>query len=185
MFKILVAEDDFGYRTYLETILKREGYTPIMAKNGEEALDLLGEHEFCLAILDLMMPKLDGYQLLEKLRQWKKELPVLIVSAKHLPADKRKAFLLGTDDYVIKPVDEEELLLRIKALLRRAKIESEHKIQIGKAVLDYKAFSLTYGETPIFLTKKEFLLLYKLLSSPGIAFSRYQLLDDVWGYDNE
>jgi DNA-binding response OmpR family regulator len=128
---------------------------------------------------------MDGYEFTKILRETNDSLPILMVSAKQLPADKRKGFLVGTDDYITKPVDEEEMLLRIKALLRRAKIVNEHKIQIGEVVLDYDSLTVTKKDQVMELPQKEFLLLYKLLSYPGKIFTRIQLMDEIWGASSE
>lgn len=184
MFSILVAEDNPTYGKYLITLLKREHYSAALAYNGIEALELLNKRKFSLLVLDIMMPGLDGYETLSRLREVS-DMPVLVVSAKDLPEDKRKAFLRGTDDYLVKPIDEGEFLLRIKALLRRAKIESEKRIKIGEAVLDYPSLSFTYQGREIPLAKKEFLLLYKLLSNLDVAFTRDQLLEEIWGFSAE
>lgn len=184
MFNILVTEDNPTYGAYLIRLLKRENYNASLAFNGEEALTLLNKRKFSLVVLDLMMPKMDGYETLSHIRE-KSDVPVLIVSAKDLPDDKKKAFLRGTDDYLVKPIDEDEFLLRIKALLRRAKIESDKYLEIGSLVLDYKSFSVKNNGQEVPLTRKEFLLLYKLLSNPDTAFTRLELLEEIWGYDAE
>ena len=132
-----------------------------------------------------MMPKMDGYELTRSLREANNSLPILMISAKQLPADKHKGFIVGTDDYITKPIDDEEMLYRIKALLRRAKIVSERKIQIGSVILDYDSFTVTKGNEVHQLPQKEFLLLYKLLSYPGKIFTRIQLMDEIWGASSE
>lgn len=185
MFHILVVDDDKNTRTLLKAVLEGEHYTVFTAGNGEEALDVLDREHIDLVVLDIMMPKMDGYQFTSTLRENQNNLPILMVSAKQLPADKKKGFLVGTDDYITKPIDEEEMLLRIKALLRRAKIVSEHKIVVGDVVLDYDSFTVTKkGETQE-LPQKEFLLLYKLLSYPGKIFTRIQLMDEIWGTESD
>ncbi|MPN03035.1 Heme response regulator HssR [bioreactor metagenome] len=138
-----------------------------------------------LVVLDIMMPKMDGYEFTKTLRNVKNDLPILMVSAKQLPADRKQGFLVGTDDFMTKPVDEEEMLLRIKALLRRAKIACEHKIEIGDVTLDYDALSVTKGDEVQILPQKEFQLLYKLLSDPGRIFTRIQLMDEIWGAESD
>jgi DNA-binding response OmpR family regulator len=185
MFHILVADDDKHTRMLMEAILKAENYTVYTAANGEEALDIVEREHIDLVVLDIMMPKMDGYEFTKLLRENDNNLPILMVSAKQLPEDKRKGFLVGTDDYMTKPIDEEEMLLRIKALLRRAKIVSEKKIQIGDVTLDYDSFTVTRGEETQVLPQKEFLLLYKLLSYPGHIFTRIQLMDEIWGTESE
>lgn len=183
MFHILVADDDKNTRLFLRAVLEGAGYTVRAVKDGEEALAAMESEHFDLAVLDIMMPRMDGYELTRLLRESNNNLPILMVSAKQLPADKHKGFLVGTDDYITKPIDDEEMLYRIKALLRRAKIASERRIVIGGVVLDYDAFTVSRpGETQT-LPQKEFLLLYKLLSYPGKIFTRIQLMDEIWGAD--
>lgn len=143
MFHILVVDDDKNTRRLIEAVLSRENYTVTTAENGEQALQRLDEQHIDLIVLDIMMPKIDGYELTRQLRAAGNELPILMVSAKQLPADRHRGFLVGTDDYVTKPIDEQELLLRIKALLRRARIASERRIVIGDVVLDYDALTVT------------------------------------------
>jgi len=132
-----------------------------------------------------MMPRMDGYAFTKTLREGNSSLPVLMVSAKQEPADRKMGFIVGTDDYMTKPVDEEEMLLRIKALLRRAKIVTEQKIELGEVVLEYNSYTVRRGDEVMVLPQKEFLLLYKLLSYPGTVFTRIQLMDEIWGMDNE
>lgn len=185
MFRILVADDDKNTRRLLQAVLESENYTVFPAANGEEALQIMGKEHIDLVVLDVMMPKMDGYEFTKTLRAAQSELPILMVSAKQLPEDKKRGFLVGTDDYMTKPIDEEELLLRIRALLRRAKIASERKIVVGDVVLDYDALTVTRGGETMELPQKEFLLLYKLLSYPGKIFTRIQLMDEIWGADSE
>lgn len=185
MFQILVADDDKNTRLLLKAVLEAENYSVVTAENGEEALEAMDRHHIDLVVLDVMMPKMDGYEFTKTLRQSNNNLPILMVSAKQLPADKKKGFLVGTDDYMTKPIDEEELLLRIKALLRRAKIASEHKIEVGDVVLDYDSLTVSRPGEVQELPQKEFLLLYKLLSYPGKIFTRIQLMDEIWGADSE
>ncbi len=185
MFRILVADDDKHTRMLMEAILKEENYTVFTAENGEDALSVIDKEHIDLVVLDIMMPKMDGYEFTKILRENNNNLPILMVSAKQLPADKRKGFLVGTDDYITKPVDEEEMLLRIKALLRRAQIVNEKKIIIGDVTLDYDSFSVTKNDEVQVLPQKEFLLLYKLLSYPGHIFTRIQLMDEIWGTESD
>ena len=180
MFHILVADDDKHTRKLIEAVL-----TVYTAENGEEALEVIDREYIDLIVLDIMMPKMNGYELTKLLRESNSDLPILMVSAKQLPTDRHKAFLVGTDDYITKPIDEEEMLLRIKALLRRAKIVSERKIVIGDVTLDYDNLSVTKGGETQVLPQKEFLLLYKLLSYPGKIFTRIQLMDEIWGTQSE
>lgn len=185
MFRILVAEDDASTRMLFKAVLENENYTVFTAENGEAALEVMDREHIDLVVLDIMMPKLDGYEFTKILRETNDTLPVLMVSAKQLPADKHKGFLVGTDDYMTKPIDEEEMLFRIKALLRRAKIASERKIVVGDVTLDYDSFTVTGHGSVQELPQKEFLLLYKLLSYPGKIFTRIQLMDEIWGADSD
>lgn len=181
MFNILVVDDDKNTRRFFKAVLERDHYHVYTAENGEQALEVLDQEHIDLVILDIMMPKMDGYEFTKTLRESKNTLPILMVSAKQLPQDKRKGFLVGTDDYMTKPVDEVEMLLRVKALLRRAKIVNERRIEIGDVVLDYDALTVTRGKQIIELPQKEFMLLYELLSYPGKIFTRIQLMDEIWG----
>ena len=185
MFHILVADDDKHTRMLLRAVLESENYTVSTAGNGEQALELLDREHIDLVILDVMMPEMDGYEFTRIVRQTDSTLPMLMVTAKHLPEDEKKGFLVGTDDYITKPIDEEKLLLRIKALLRRARIVSEQRIVIGEVILDYNSFTVTRGDEVQVLPQKEFMLLYKLLSYPGQIFTRIQLMDEIWGTDSE
>ena len=185
MFHILVADDDKNTRLLLKAVLENAGYTVSTVTNGLEALESLDKEHVDLVVLDIMMPKMDGYEFTKTIRESKNNLPILMVSAKQLPQDKHKGFIVGTDDYITKPIDEEEMLYRIKALLRRAKIASEHKITIGEVVVDYDSLTVTKGDMVQELPQKEFLLLYKLLSYPGKIFTRIQLMDEIWGADCE
>ncbi len=185
MFHILVVDDDKHTRLLFRTVLESENYTVFTAENGVRALDVMEAEHIDLVVLDIMMPELDGYEFTRLLRESNNTLPVLMVSAKQLPSDKKKGFLAGTDDYMTKPVDEDEFLLRIKALLRRAKIASERKIEIGSVILDYDSFTVTRNGESQLLPQKEFLLLYKLLSYPGKIFTRIQLMDEIWGTETE
>lgn len=185
MFHILVADDDKHTRMLLRAVLESENYTVSTAENGEQALELLDREHIDLVILDVMMPEMDGYEFTRIVRQTDSTLPILMVTAKHLPEDEKKGFLVGTDDYITKPIDEEKLLLRIKALLRRARIVSEQRLVIGEVILDYNSFTVTRGDEVQVLPQKEFMLLYKLLSYPGQIFTRIQLMDEIWGTDSE
>jgi DNA-binding response OmpR family regulator len=165
-------------------VLRRAGYTVFLAENGVRALEVMDKEHIDLVVLDIMMPKMDGYELTRTLREFNPTLPILMVSAKQLPSDKHKGFMVGTDDYITKPIDEEEMLYRIKALLRRAKIASDRKIVVGKVVLDYDALTVARGDEVHELPQKEFMLLYMLLSYPGKIFTRIQIMDEIWGADS-
>ena len=185
MFHILVVDDDKNTRMYFQAVLMNNGYTVSVAKNGEEALALLDKEHIDLVVLDIMMPKMNGYEFTKTLRECDNNLPVMMVSAKQLPVDKNRGFAVGTDDYMTKPVNQEEFLYRIKALLRRAKIATEHRIVIGEVVLDYDSLTVSRDGIVHELPQKEFMLLYKLLSFPGKIFTRIQLMDEIWGADSE
>lgn len=184
MINILVIDDEKHTRLLLKAILEDAGYTVLTAENGNEALALLEHQHVDLAIVDIMMPQMDGYTFTQTLRDNQNNMPILIISAKHSPEDKRRGFIVGTDDYMTKPIDEEEMLLRIKALLRRAQIAVNRKIIIGEVVIDYDSFTVTKGDIIQTLPQKEFLLLYKLLSYPGKIFTRIQLMDEIWGMES-
>ncbi|MBR2612967.1 MAG: response regulator transcription factor [Clostridia bacterium] len=185
MIHILVVDDDKNTRRYFEALLEKEGYTVFTAQNGIEAFDVMDKEHIDLVVLDIMMPKMDGYEFTKTLRNVNNYLPILMVSAKQLPQDKHQGFLVGTDDYMTKPIDANEFLFRIKALLRRAKIASEKQITFGRVTLDYDALSVRIGERTETLPQKEFLLLYKLLSYPDKIFTRIALMDEIWGNDCE
>ena len=185
MFHILVVDDDKNTRMYFEAVLAGNGYTVTVAGDGEEALGIMDREHIDLVVLDVMMPRMDGYEFTKALRECDNNLPILMVSAKQLPADKNRGFAVGTDDYMTKPVDQEEFLYRIKALLRRARIANERRIVVGDVILDYDSLTVTKGAQVQELPQKEFLLLYKLLSYPGKIFTRIQLMDEIWGADSE
>ena len=185
MFHILVVEDNPNARKLMEAVLKQNGYEPILACDGIEALEVLDNKHVDLIVLDVMMPRMDGYEFTETLRASGCDLPILMVTAKEKPADKRKGFIIGTDDYMVKPVDEEEMILRIAALLRRSRIVNEHRLTVGNTVLDYDALSVQTPQGVSELPKKEFLLLFKLLSYSNKIFTRRQLMDEIWDMDSE
>lgn len=185
MFNILVADDDKNIRRLIQAVLETDNYTVFTATNGLEALNVLGSKHIDLIILDIMMPEMDGYSFTQYIRDQKINIPILMVSAKHEPSDKHKGFIVGTDDYITKPIDQEEMLLRVKALLRRTQISIERKITIGNVVLNYDSFSVKNQTEEQVLPQKEFLLLYKLLSYPGKIFTRIQLMEEIWGIDSE
>ena len=185
MFRILVVEDDANTRKLMCAVLRKNRFTALEAEDGAAALALMEKEHVDLVVLDLMMPNMDGFELTEQLRFAWNNLPILMVTAKQAPADKRRGFLVGTDDYMTKPADEEEMVLRIKALLRRAQIASERKLFFGNVVLDYDELSVSRGGEKYTLPLKEFQLLFKLLSYPGATFTRLQLMDEIWGMDSE
>lgn len=184
MATILLVEDNPSI--LILTQAKLEAYYDILlAHDGQEALDVLEHHKADLIVADVMMPNMDGYQLTQALRKSGSTIPILFLTAKQEFEDKRVAFSVGVDDYITKPVNYEELKWRIAALLRRSRIASERRIVVGDTVLDSDTYTVTSGEVRIDLPKKEFELLYQLLSYPGRIFTRNQLLDNIWGYDSE
>ena len=185
MFCILVVEDDRNTRKLMEAVLLQNGYEVFLAADGIDALDQMDNHHIDLIVLDLMMPRMDGYEFIDILRKGSCNLPILMVTARETPADKKKGFLLGTDDYMVKPVDEEEMVLRITALLRRSQIANEHRLTVGKTVLDYDALTVTQNETVQELPNKEFLLLYKFLSYHNKIFTRRSLMDEIWDMNSD
>lgn len=185
MFNILVADDVANIRRLYEYTLEKNGFKVFTAENGEAALDVIEKQHIDLMILDVMMPKKDGYEVLKTLRESGSNLPVLIITAKDAAEDLRRGFILGTDDYMTKPVDEMEMILRIKALLRRSKIAEEQKIVAGSTELVYDSFSVTVAGEPVVLPKKEFQILFKLLSFPGKTFTRAALMEEFWEMDSD
>ncbi len=184
MIKILVAEDDKNTARLMKAVLEHDGYEIFLAGDGIEAMSIMEGQHVDLIVLDVMMPGMDGYAFTEELRSCGDNTPILMVTAKQLPEEKCKGFLVGTDDYMVKPVNEEEMLLRIRALLRRAKIANERKLRIGSVILDYDALTISKNGVSQTLPKKEFYLLYKLLSYPDKIFTRIQLMDDIWGMES-
>lgn len=184
MFNILVIEDNKNMRKLICATLKQNGYSTFEAEDGEIGLDVLDTTHIDLIICDIMMPNMDGYEFTQTLRETNCEIPIIIVTAKELLEDKKKGFSIGADDYMVKPIDFEELILRIGAILRRSKIVNDHKITIGNTILDYNSLSVTYNGECSTLPKKEFYLLFKLVSSPDTIFTRRQLLDEIWGMES-
>jgi len=185
MFNIMVVEDNENTRKLMEAVLLENRYNPILAKDGIEALEILDKKHIDLIILDIMMPNMDGYEFTKTLRDSNYNIPILMVTAKEDPSDKKKGFILGTDDYMVKPVDEEEMVLRIKALLRRSKIASENKIVIGDTELLYDELAIKQDGKIDVIPQKEFMLLFKLLSYQNKIFTRRQLIDEIWGLDSD
>ena len=186
MFSILVAEDDDSLRKLMCAALKQNGYMPYPAVDGEDALDVMERISVDLVISDIMMPKIDGYELVKQLRAARYEMPVLMVTAKDSFTDKQKGFMAGTDDYMVKPINIDEMILRVGALLRRAKMASDHALTVGSCTLNYDALTVTFeGKPPETIPNKEIMLLFKLLSYPNKIFTRRQLLDELWGLESE
>lgn len=185
MFNIMIVEDDANQRRLMETVLLQYGYNVVNATDGIDALDVLDKKHVDLIILDIMMPRMDGFEFTDTLRRSDCNIPILMVSAKQSPIDKRRGFIIGTDDYMTKPVDEEEMVLRVGALLRRSKIANERKLTVGSTTLYYDSLTVHTNEGDMELPQKEFLLLFKLLSYPGKIFTRRQLMDEIWDMESE
>lgn len=185
MLKILIAEDDQELRQLFEHVLVKNGYSVRGVSNGQEALDAMDEEYFNLIISDIMMPVMDGYTLVRSLREVGDTTPVLMITAKDAFDDMRMGFLSGTDDYMVKPVNVNEMVLRVSALLRRAQMISERRQVIGGTTMECDSLTVTTGNGSMVLPQKEFMLLYKMASFPGKIFTRQQLMDDIWGYDSE
>ncbi len=185
MFNILVVDDHVHIRRLYEVTLEKNGYKPYTASNGREALRMLETEHIDLIVLDIMMPEMDGYAFLRTLREGGSELPVLVITARDSAEDVRKAFTLGTDDFMVKPVDEIEMLLRIRALMRRAKISEEKRILIGSTELLYDSLTVNVNGESAVLPKKEFQILFKLLSFPNKTFTRANIMDEFWAMDSD
>ncbi|MBR3893976.1 MAG: response regulator transcription factor [Clostridia bacterium] len=185
MFRILIVEDDKNVRRLMSAVLTRYGYEPLTACNGEEALEVLDHKHVDLIVLDVMMPRMDGYEFTNTLRMAGSTIPILMVTARETQSDKKRGFIAGADDYMVKPVDEEEMILRIAALLRRSQIAGERKLTVGQTTFLYDSFSVKTPEGMLELPQKEFLLAYKLLSYPNKIYTRRQLMDEIWDMDSE
>jgi two-component system, OmpR family, response regulator len=184
MNNILVVDDDAHIRKLIRLYLENSNYGVIEAVDGEEALELLGKHTIDLAVVDVMMPKIDGYELTEDIRSFL-DIPILMVTAKGESQDKVKGFRAGTDDYLVKPFDPVELILRVEALLKRYNIRADNTVKIGSTVIDKDKLVVESGETSVSLKRKECELLFVLASSPGKIFTRNQLIEKIWGFDYE
>ena len=185
MFHILVVEDDQALNKLICRVLNKNGYETSAAFDGEQALEMLDQTYIDLIVTDLMMPRMDGFEFAETVRRVNRTIPILFMSAKDDLPSKQRGFQLGIDDYMVKPIDVNELLLRVEALLRRAKIIYEKKLEFDHVCLDYINLTVTIDEKSQILPQKEFQLLYKLLSFPNHTFTRQQIMDELWGYDSE
>ena len=183
MFTVLVVEDDLPLQRMMCAFLGLNGYQTVPASNGEQAMEAIERVLPDLVIADVMMPVMDGWELTRELRAAYPMLPIMLVTARDTIEDKRAGFTSGADDYLTKPVDLDELLLHVKALLRRSQVMTSHRLTIGETTLDYNALTVTRGDMVLTLPKKEFYLLFKLLSSPMQIFTRRQLMDEIWGMD--
>ncbi len=185
MFKILIAEDDRELRQLFQHVLIKNGYAVTGVSNGEEAMDAFDKGYYDLIISDIMMPKMDGYALVRALRESGLTIPVMMITAKDAFDDMRMGFLSGSDDYMVKPINVNEMVLRVGALLRRAQLANERRQVIGGTVLECDSLSVHTDKETMTLPQKEFMLLYKMVSFPGRIFTRQQLMDDIWGYSSE
>lgn len=185
MFNILVVDDDKKMNEIYCSVLSYNAFHPFPAFDGQQALDIVAENQVDLVISDIMMPGMDGYALTEQLRADYPEMPILIISAKEKFEDKQRGFMMGTDDYMVKPVNLNEMILRVNALLRRAKIVHERKLVVGGTILNFDTYTVCFDGKEILVPQKEFLVLYKLISYPSQTFTRRQLMDEFWGYDTD
>lgn len=185
MITILIVEDDGNLNTLFQSVLNKAGFQTLSAGDGEEALTILDEHHVDLIITDIMMPKMDGFELAKELREAGYMLPILVITAKESFEDKRRGFGIGVDDYMVKPIDVNEMTLRVEALLRRARIAHEKELKIGSTTLNQETYEVGFNGKKLELPQKEFQLLYKLLSYPNKIFTRQQLMDEIWGMDSE
>ena len=183
MFRVLIAEDDCDLRQLFTKVLVKNGYSVDGVSNGKEALEALDKKYFDIIISDIMMPEMDGYELVRSLREAGNNIPVMMITAKDAFDDMETGFSSGSDDYMVKPVNVNEMVLRVGALLRRSQIANERKLTIGSTVLECDSLSVTTADDQFILPQKEFMVLYKMASYPGRIFTRQQLMDDIWGYD--
>ncbi|MBQ4049366.1 MAG: response regulator transcription factor [Clostridia bacterium] len=185
MLKVLIVEDDAMLNDLMKTALEKSGFCVEYAYNALDGIKILESKTLDLIVSDIMLPGMDGFAFAETVRKTSKSIPILFVTAKDSFEDKQKGFNLGIDDYMVKPIDLGELVLRVHALLRRSKIASENKLTVGGTVLDYHTFTVTCDGKTTVLPNKEFCLLFKLLSYPNRIFTRSQLMDEFWGYNSE
>ena len=185
MLKILIAEDDRELRQLFSHVLTKSGYTVKGVGDGREALDALETDYYDLIISDIMMPEMDGYELVRQLRESGSNIPVLMITARDAFDDMRLGFQSGTDDYMVKPVNVNEMVLRVGALLRRAQMINDHRLVMGGTVMESDSLTVTTETESMVLPQKEFMVLYKMASFPGRIFTRQQLMDEIWGYDSE
>lgn len=185
MYKILIAEDDVELRELFSHILTKNGYNVLGVGDGKQALNAINKEYFDLVISDIMMPEMDGYEFVSALRASGNPTPVMMITAKDAFDDMQQGFISGTDDYMVKPININEMVLRVGALLRRAQMMNDRKLTFGKTVLELDSLSVNTENDSFVLPQKEFMLLYKMASFPGKIFTRNQLLEEIWGYENE
>lgn len=185
MNQILIVEDEPNLAELYRQVLQKAGFQVLVAENGQKALALLAQAHVDLIITDLMMPTMDGFSFTQNLREVGYDLPILVITAKDTFADKEKGFQLGIDDYMVKPINVQEMLWRVNALLRRAKITHESELVCGQTVLNLAEMTVVSPATTVELRNKEFQILYKLLSYPNKIFTRQQLMEELWGPDTD
>ena len=185
MFNILLVEDDDNLRRLMATVLKRNRFNVLPAANGKEAIDLAENNHVDLMVCDIMLPEVNGYEVTRAIREYNDNMPVIMVTALETLDDKRRGFATGADDYMVKPIDTDELIMRINALLRRAKATNERRISVGNIEIDLDSMTVNHDGEISTLPKKEFFLLFKLLSMPNHIFTRSALMDELWGPDSD
>ena len=185
MFNILLVEDEKNLRKVMKTFLLKNNYHVLEAENGEKALEQIENNQIDLIISDIMMPNMDGYELAKELREANYTIPILMVTAKDTIEDKKEGYRAGTDDYMVKPIDLEEMVLRVGALLKRANAIYSQKLTIKDVIIDYETLSVIKEDKTYILKQKEFYILYKLLSFPNKIFTRQNLMEEFWGIDSE
>ena len=185
MFNVLVLEDDKNIRRLTEIKLKNEGYNVYAVENGKQGLEVIGEKHIDIIIADVMMDEMDGYEFISTIRELNITTPCIMVTARGSLQDKTQGFNLGVDDYMVKPIDFDELFMRMKAVLRRAKIVSEKKLIVGETTLDYETLTIYNKEHKVTLSKREFSILYKLLSYSEKSFSKSVIFEEFWDYDSD
>lgn len=184
MIRIIVVEDDYHLNSLIKKVLEKD-YIVDSAYNPTRALEMMSVNAYDLIISDIMMPEMSGFEFAKIIRDDNKDIPILFITAKDEFEDKRRSYAIGVDDYMVKPIDINELVLRVGALLKRAKINVEHKLEVGNTVLDYNSLSVKYNDKEIVLPLKEFKLLFKLLSFPDKIFTRTQIMNECWGMYSE
>ncbi len=183
MMKILIAEDDRELRQLFSHVLISKGYAVVGVSNGQEALDAMDADYYDMIISDIMMPVMDGYELVRQLRGTGSNIPIMMITARDAFDDMRQGFLSGTDDYMVKPINVNEMVLRVEALLRRAQMINNRRLVMGNTVMEMDSLTVITPKETLILPQKEFMLLYKLASLPGKILTRQQLMDEIWGYD--
>lgn len=184
MIRIIVVEDDYHLNSLIKKVLEKD-YIVDSVYNPTRALEMMSVNAYDLIISDIMMPEMSGFEFAKIIRDDNKDIPILFITAKDEFEDKRRSYAIGVDDYMVKPIDINELVLRVGALLKRAKINVEHKLEVGNTVLDYNSLSVKYNDKEIVLPLKEFKLLFKLLSFPDKIFTRTQIMNECWGMYSE